>query len=150
VGDVERQPCGGRLDAVDGLDPLLLRGREAGVHGHVPVGVELLAGLAEIVEVDRSPALARRWWAAVGVALHRPGHRHLGADAGQRLEHLGLGVVEAGGECRDDDHEADPEGQGDGGEERAAFAAPQLGAEIAEVEQGFLSIGLPANRTSAR
>ena len=73
---------------------------------------------------------------ALAVDLQRPRDGHVRADAGQRLQHLVLRLVEARGERADRDHEPDADAEAERGEERAALAAAQLGDQVREIEHG--------------
>src|SRR6266487_1045995 len=57
VDHVQGQAAGAARDAVDGVDLLLLAGREAQVRRHEPGGAEVLARLAELVEVESTAAV---------------------------------------------------------------------------------------------
>jgi hypothetical protein len=66
--------------------------------------------------------------------LQRPVDRHVGADAGERLEHLGLGVVEAlrqRGHRHDQPH---PDREPQRREQRATLPPPQLREDVGDVE----------------
>ena len=105
---------------------------------------EVRAGLAELREVgddglvrldDVTTATAAERSSAC-VLLGRARHRQVGADAGERVESRALRLVEPFREARDRDHEADADGKAEQRHDRAATAAHELCAEIAEVEHG--------------
>ena len=75
------------------------------------------------------PGEATRPAARLGVLeiCDRPGDRHVGADAGQRLQHLGLRLVETGRERVHGDDEADADAEAERCQERAALARRSSG-----------------------
>ena len=79
---------------------------------------------------------SREAFRAVAAELERPRDRHVGADAGERLEYLLLRLVEAGAERADGDDETDADAEAEGGQQRAALAAPKFREGIGEVEHG--------------
>ena len=150
VDRVERQPADGRGDAVERADLRNLgRGHAQLRAAGERVARELLTGLAELVEPDARAAVLRAELlplllrelaeragpgAEVEVEVERPRDGEVGADAGERLEHLLLGVVDPTREGRDGDDEADADGEAEGGQERAAGPAPELREGVREGE----------------
>ena len=63
----------------------------------------------------------------LAVNLQRAGNRHVGANSRERLQHLVLRFVEAGGERADRDDQADPDAEAEGSEQRAALTAAEFG-----------------------
>ena len=84
--------------------------------------------LRELLEA----AAADRWSRDVD----RPRDRHVRADAGERLEHVGLRAVEAGRECVDGHDEADADGEAERGEDGAAAPPAELREHVGHVEHG--------------
>jgi hypothetical protein len=76
-------------------------------------------------------------------------HRHVGADAGERLEDLGLRVVEPGRQSGDRDDEPDADAQAERRQRRPALAAAQLGAHVAEEDHLIRApfVGVRGDRT---
>ena len=117
---------------------------------------ELGAGLAEILEPEpqaavlllkptplcpqqRARPLACR---CPRREAHRPRDRQIGANAGQRLQHLGLRAVEPGRQSTDGNDEADADSETESGQDGAPAPSPQLADHVGDVEHA-LSVGRP-------
>ncbi len=174
----QRQRAGRRLDAVLAGDLLHLGGGEGelvarqervarevrarlagGSQVEAPAAVlpaqRVALGLGQPGPGPTRTAAAGRERLSVAASAHpqRPRHRHVGADAGERLEHLLLGVVEAVGQRGDGDDEADADAQAERRQGGPAGAPAQLGADVGQVEHAELLVEgaaatLPAPRKS--
>jgi hypothetical protein len=106
---------------------------------------ELIARLALGAEVEAARSVLALELGALGLReagrtvageLERARDRHVGADAGERLQDLVLRLVEAVAERADGDDEADADAEPERGEEGAALPAPELRDHVSQVEHG--------------
>ena len=68
--------------------------------------------------------------ATAGLDVQRARHRHVGADAGQRLEHRPLGAVEPRRQRGHGHRHADADAEAQGGQQRPALAPAQLAEDV--------------------
>jgi hypothetical protein len=145
--DGERPPDG--LDLRQCAQRLADRGRERQLgRRQERVGGEVIAGRAEVRRVDERVLvllaqflllLARQHRecgqpAAAVAEVDRARDEQVGAHPGQRPEHLLLGVLDPARERRDRDHQRDPDGEPERGDQRPPAPAGELGADEAEQE----------------
>jgi hypothetical protein len=152
VDRVERQAaCGARHSREVG-DLRDARGGEAELaRGAEVVAGELRPRLAEVAQAEASrpvlllellPFLLGELRKPVAVAGEADGARdgHVGADAGERLQHLRLRLVEPLGERSNRDDEPDAEREPERREDGAAAASPQLTEGVRDVEHAVIEL----------
>ena len=150
VDGVECEATDSRVDPLESTDrDDLARGeRELGRRDE-GVAREGRAGLAEVTKTEApAPVLGtelvalplgeiREAAAVCAGEVDRSRDRHVGAEAGQRLEDGSLGAVEPGRKGVYGDDEANSNGQPERGEDCATAPPPELRKHVGHVEHGF-------------
>jgi hypothetical protein len=147
VEGVEREPAGGRIDAVELRDRRDLRRRHAQLrHRDEVVAREPLARVAEVAEAKAAaavlllqlPALLLRELREAAARrvteVDGPGDGHIGSNAGERLENLGLRAVETTRQRRHRHDQPHAQTEPERGQDRPSEPPPQLREHIGRVE----------------
>jgi hypothetical protein len=154
VNRVEREPTGCGLDPVELADLRdVALGERQLRRRHEVVARELRARLAQVSKPEPRAAVLllqllalviresreEAWAAATVVArgeVDGPRHRHVGADAGERLQDRRLRVVEPAREGVHGHDERDPDAEAQCGQDRTPEPAAKFGERVGDVEHG--------------
>ena len=148
--EAHREAANGRLRGIRqrakwDADPVIAGPVRAGKR-ELFLDADFRRGLAEVTKTEApAPVLGtelvalplgeiREAAAVCAGEVDRSRDRHVGAEAGQRLEDGGLGAVEPGRERVYGDDEADSNGQPERGEDCAAAPPPELRKHVGHVE----------------